>query len=403
MPIQQEIGHTKGRPPLKVALISTFGPNSRGISPYSDGLAEELEKNEHIQLHKIDYKKIFPDLLYPTSGKLEADNPYALIHYAKPNTWKQVFDCQPELVHLQYWTPFTAIVLLNIIKTAQQKNIPTVLTVHNTSAHESLPLFSTLEKKLYSHASRIICHTQEGADSLKKNHPQFHEKISVIPHGVWIKNRSHALPADQSDYQLTKLSTDKKYILYFGNIRHYKGVDLLLTAWESISKHHPDTELIIAGRTWEGSNILSSAVGKLLGNAKTAQWIRDKQQHPLQTVYKLGFIEDQVLDSLLKISALAIFPYRKFDAQSGAASRAASIGTPIVVTNKGGLPDLCIDQSYICETLDPKDLASIIHEKLKSSKPEDREQQIARVLELNWNNISKKHTELYLQLANPKD
>ena len=83
-------------------MVSTFGPNIRGISPYSDSLATAFNSNNSIQLHRSDYHQAFPKFLLPKNTDYSASNSYATINYLKPSTWDITKDQSYDLVHIQY-------------------------------------------------------------------------------------------------------------------------------------------------------------------------------------------------------------------------------------------------------------------------------------------------------------
>jgi glycosyltransferase involved in cell wall biosynthesis len=386
---------------IRVVLISTFGPNVRGISPYADGLKKGLIELNELAITAIDYIKLYPDFLYPTSGNAGADNHYAVIHYAKPSTWAKVIKLRPDIIHLQYWSPITAIIHLYIAIAAAKNGIKTVLTVHNPLPHEKISIFSPIERLLVQKVDRIIVHTPNATEILNSKYKKIEKKIHVIAHGVDITKENNQVKLTDADYHALNLDPKNRYILYFGNIRHYKGVDILLSAWEKIASQHPSTYLIIAGRTWGGEKLLSKLVGKLLGNHNTEAHIENmaKKKSPTQTLYKLAFIEEAELTQLIKIAKLCVFPYRKFNAQSGAATKAAALGTPIITSSQGGLPSLAIDNTFICADLNAQNLAQIIDDKLNSLSAFDIEKQKNKVIDISWSSIARNHYQVYQNLA----
>ncbi len=381
-------------------MLSTFGPEIRGISPYSDGLAKALGKCTGLTLQRNDYLKAYPEFIYPASGNKPSSNKYAYLHYAKPGTWRKPLASNPDLLHIQYWSVILAHIQLGVTKQAQKRGIPVILTLHNATQHEAIPIFSWLEKKLLRTVDHIIVHTDEGKNSVINNLAIEKNKVTVIPHGIENSGFSGIQQATLADYAIARLSPEYKYLLYFGNIRYYKGVDILLDAWREIGPNHPDTRLVIAGRCWNGSNPLSILLSRLLGNSRQSQDILQNatKGKPDNTLYKLNFINENELQALIKIARYSIFPYRKFNAQSGAASKSCASGTPIITSQEGGLPLLAIDSSYVCETLTSENLAALIDKKINTWSGDLRKQQIERISPYFWEVVAEKHTQLYRKI-----
>ena len=72
---------------ISAAMLSTFGPNVRGVSPYADALADALLDQESIELTRIDYKRPFPEFILPKGTDYTPNNDFALLDYLSPATW----------------------------------------------------------------------------------------------------------------------------------------------------------------------------------------------------------------------------------------------------------------------------------------------------------------------------
>jgi len=377
---------------LKVLIISTFGPNIRGISPYSDSLSKALADLNTINLSRTDYKKAFPSFLLPKNTNYNAANNFAHIDYIKPSTWDVIGDKDIDIVHIQYWSPAFLPIIFAIIKKSKKHSIKVILTWHNPSPHENLPLLAYFEKRLISICDSIICHTNSGADIIRAILPK--KSISTIHHGCEVTGTRKPTI---KDYDLCNLSADSDYILYFGNIRPYKGVDVLLDAWKIIAPMHPGTKLIIAGRLWENnSSILSAITHKISGTSAYSALIKNKLNEQNNSVISdIQFIPQEKLLSYLHISKLVIFPYLSFESQSGAASIAAAHGAPILVTNVGGLKDLVINNDFISRDLSAKGLASLIENRLNTYQHSWKKEQLDKAKSHDWHSCAKLHLNTY--------
>ena len=382
---------------IKVLMISTFGPNTRGISPYADKLAASISLNSNIEIKQIDYKKAFPSFLLPNNSNYDPENHYATIDYKDPRTWNVLKDNQYDVVHLQYWSPAFIPILIAILQTIKKYKTSIVITWHNPSPHENLPFLRILERKLASYCDCIICHTQKGKHILEDL--TIDARLEVVHHGCEIYGINKPTT---TDYKICGLSNNNEYILFFGNIRPYKGLDILLDAWKLISHNFPQTKLIIAGRLWEESDsLLSKIANKVAGTSSYSKKIREIiNNDPKDIICDFQFIPENKVISYLKISKLAVFPYRTFESQSGAAALAAGYGLPFVTSNAGGLKQLAIDESFIVSDISVESLANTIAKVLLAYDENYRTKQLIKTRYYSWDKSAEFHAKIYNNLLN---
>ncbi len=381
---------------LRVLMISTFGPKVRGISPYSDSLSSALESTNTIHLDRVDYHKAFPEFLLPDNTDYNACNEYARISYTKPSTWDVTNGKTYDIAHVQYWSPAFLPILIAIIKKLRKQHIKVVITWHNPSPHEGLPLLAYAEKILLSMCDCIICHTKSGSQILKTVAPG--KPIEVIHHGCEVFGIT---TPTQQDFDKCELSPNYDYILYFGNIRPYKGVDMLLDAWKMLADSHKNTKLIIAGRLWENKNsCFSKLIHKVSGTSSYSDLIRKKISTQTDFVITdFQFIEQTKLLSYLNISKYAVFPYLSFESQSGAASLAAGHGCPIITTGVGGLNELAISDEYISPDLTAKSFSKLLEKNIFQYDKKLKCSQIEIAKTKSWSHSAEKHILHYKNIS----
>ena len=115
-------------------------------------------------------------------------------------------------------------------------------------------------------------------------------------------------------------------------------------------------------------------------------------------VSDLHFITEEKLDAYIRIAKLALFPYSSFESQSGAATRAAGAGLPIITTDLGGLTDLAIDENYHCESNNVDALRSAILNCLNVLGPDASEKQLIKAKSFSWQASAKAHESLYRRM-----
>jgi glycosyltransferase involved in cell wall biosynthesis len=179
-------------------------------------------------------------------------------------------------------------------------------------------------------------------------------------------------------------------------------VGLLLDVWNSISNESPNFKLIIGGRLWGGERFFSRIIANLLGLKKESDLIKKKLQNLIdkkKVVYFPGFLSDEDIASLILASEICIFPYERFESQSGAACKAVGMNTPVLVTNVGGLPELSIDESWVAMASSFESLSSKLKLKIldvESCKIKHNFQD--RLEHMSWQSVAENTAHLYLDL-----
>jgi len=384
-----------------VLLVCQFGQPVRGVSPYCNKLFDALQAIEDLKVCSIDYRAAYPGMMHPADSS-NAFKSTGNLHWGNPLSWHRVAAMDADIIHLQHWLAPMACYLAPLAKMAKRRGKRIVVTVHNPCPHEALHWTEKFERSLVMQADAIIVHNVRGADVLCARFGIAPDRIHVIPHGI-CASLSPA-PAEAGDHALLGLDPSRHHVCMFGNLRGYKGIDTLISAWRKVVTKLPDVDLVIAGRLWSGkTGIGSRLTARLLGTYNDADRLHAALALPelSNRVHLLeGFQSDENINALIRLSKFAVFPYVRFNSQSGAACRAAGLGCPVLVTNVGGLPDLAIDTSWIIPPGDSDMLASALLEKLSSSLDfyVMRKAQLKRIHAYVWPEVASAHAALYRQL-----
>lgn len=384
----------------RVQLVCQFGQPVRGVSPYGDALLSSLSACRGLTVDPVDYRSAYPSALHPAGGYGAMDR--GELHWADPRTWYRVAHKDADIVHLQYWMPPLASYLWPLVAMSRVAGKRIVITVHNPEPHEPSALFNTLEHRLLRAADTLIVHDARGEKVLEHKLTGRACDIRVIPHGVNIDIR---VPRQAADYDMTCLVPERRYILMFGNLREYKGLEILLEAWRQIMDLLPDVDLVIAGRLWKGGDgVLSRVAAGMMGSGRYSRKVMDQLAlfgSSTRVVVREGFVSDDKIDALLRVSELALFPYEIFASQSGAACRAAGSGCPVLVTDVGGLPDLAISRDWVIAPGSVEQLARRLLDRLSYGAVRDtfEADQRARIEKYGWKHVSQMHADVYRDLT----
>lgn len=380
----------------RVQLVCQFGEPVRGLSPYADALLKALSGCEGLQVEPVDYRSAYPSAMHPAGGVGSVDR--GELHWADPGTWYRVARRDADIVHIQHWMAPLATYLLPLASMSRRAGKRVAITVHNPRPHESLSIFDALERQLLCAADVLIVHDENGARALRQRLGRRRCDIRVIPHGISAANREGR---QASDYARVGLDPDRRYVICFGNLREYKGLDILLDAWRQVVDQVPDADLIIAGRLWTGGKGGLARVSVwLMGSGRHAEKIMARLDSPdlsQRVIFREGFVSDDDVDTLLRVSEMAVFPYEKFSSQSGAACRAAGSGCPVLVSDVGGLPDLAISGEWVLEPGSLDGLTRALQDRLSFGKVRDvfGARQIDRIEPYAWDHVAQMHASAY--------
>ena len=377
----------------KITLIGTLPP-IKGISPYCQELLKSLSKRIGVEF--IGFRKLYPDFLYPGGTKVKDRNykvPQVknakiknILTYYNPLIWIWAgLSAKGDIIHAQWWSHVLAPIYFVILLICKIRRKKILITVHNVIPHENNKMNNFLNKTILVFGDKFITHTERNKENLSNFYDIPKDKISVIPHGILksilIKNISK-----KEARKYLKIPQSSKVILYFGNIRDYKGLDILIQSLKFIIKEIKDTILIIAGKSWIDWNKYKEIIKKY-----------GLQDH---IVKKLDFILPSQIEYYFSASDIIVLPYKYFDSQSGVGALALSFKKPLIVTNVGGLPDFVKDKRAVAKPNDPQDLAKKIIQVLKDKNlirklSKDSEELTKKY---NWDEIGEKILRLYKEL-----
>jgi len=379
-----------------VSMLGTLPP-IRALSSYCFELAHAVAGLCRVEF--ISFKRIYPSRLYP-GGKPDDDHSYPEISniditIKRRLTWYNPFSWIVEglsaggdILHAQWWSMPLFFIYLTICACFKLKKKPVVLTVHNVRPHERSRLFVGMSTILFKLADHFIVHSRVNQRQMRAHYGIDPGKISIIAHGSldFHVNR-HA--CRQSIRQQMGFDETHRIILAFGAIRDYKGIDTALAAFARAVAKAPAARLLIAGRLWTDW----APYATLIDGLKIRPYV----------FTCLEYIPSDQVHHFFEAADLCIFPYRRFDSQSGAAAVALSFGKPMIVSNVGGLSDFVKRRRWIVSPDDSVALADAMIDCLQ--KPALLTQMAADTraisADFSWPQIARQTENIYRKLLNP--
>jgi glycosyltransferase involved in cell wall biosynthesis len=292
---------------------------------------------------------------------------------------------RPDVLHVQ-WLPLLEVfpvIELTLLRLCQYWDIRVVYTVHDVLPLEDGEEHYDTFRRVYHTVDRLICHTKTARRRLKDEFGVASSKICLIPHGPLLQGG-----ADYSRDEarlLQSLPSDRPIVLLFGVLRPYKGVDLLIEAWEQVEQTIPEALLIIAGG---GQEDYLEEIQECIDASGGAN---------IRTRFR--FLPEDELIQLIASADILVYPYRRIT-QSGALLAGMSAGQPIVATRVGGLKETLQDgkTARLVEPNNSEELADAIASILRNPSQRDELGNAAKSVideEYSWEAIAQKTTECY--------
>lgn len=376
---------------MKITIIGPSYPNRGGIALFSNRLAEALIKDGH-EVNIITFKLQYPSFLFPgkTQYSSEADKSNLkitrTINAINPFNWfkvgKQLRVSKPDLVIFKYWMPFMAPCFGTIAKVIKKNKSTKILAiVHNLFPHERHFGDTQLSAYFMKSMDGFICMSQSVLDDL--NSLDVNKPKGLSPHPLYDnfgmeKTREEALLA-------LNLDTSFNYLLFFGIVRKYKGLDLILKAFADKKINDGSRKLIVAGEFYEDD--------------KEYRDIIKKHQLEDSVVLRNSFIPDDEVVNYFCAADIVVQPY-KHATQSGVTQIAYHFNKPMLVTDVGGLKEI-VPHNKVGYVVQPneKSVAEALLDFYQNSRAEGF---ITGVKEekqkYSWQKMVDTITELYKQL-----
>ena len=255
-----------------------------------------------------------------------------------------------------------------------------IWTVHNFVSHESNNYSLEIKiNKLVAILSRIIIvHCHYASDIICNKLNLKNNKVHVIPHGSYIGYYKNNISRENARRKLGINQNDFVF-LFFGMIRHYKGLETLIFNFKLLKNHYENISLLIVGRPH--NKIISRHIEEITNDSKIYSFLK--------------FIPDDEVQYFFNASDVVVLPYKNI-LTSGAALLSLSFGKKIIVPNFGCIPELIKNiNGYIYYSED--ELIRTMEKAIKEYKEGNEKEIIESIKDLNWEKIVR---DKYLPLFN---
>ena len=291
----------------------------------------------------------------------------------------------PEIIHVQFLPMLLSRLPLDLwfVQLCRRRGSKIVLTVHDLLPHDTGEAHKQAFGDLYQMVDGIICHSDSIKTRLEKEFNVPKEKIAVIPHGPFF----YDLPATNFEQTVRSfgLEPGKLLVLWQGIIFPYKGIDLLLNAWQKVEAHNEDVCLLIVGT----------------GSPEISEQIREQISHLGLKLVKLHlrFISSEELVALYRAADVVVYPYRAITT-SGALATGLALGKTILASDLPVFRELLTDRKNAL-LVDPQNSAALAAGLIELSDNFPLRQRLAASVQAmdfgdqSWLFIGKKTVEAY--------
>ncbi len=335
---------------MKIVIVSPAYPLRGGIAHSAGLLYKELSKDHQVLL--ITFKRQYPNFLFPGKSQTETVEDSeripteVILDSINPFNWnstaKRIISINPELVIFKHWLPFFGPCYGWIAGKIQKISSAKLIAVcHNIIPHEK----RIGDKVLSKYFLKKIDYFIPLSDQVKKDLFLFIKNplYKLLPLPVF------SLFGERTDKEEAKKNlklTDKRILLFFGFIRDYKGLDVLIEAFAIVRKSL-DVKLIVAGEFYEPEE----KYVKLIEKFKIEESV----------ILKKDFIPTEDVKYYFSASDAVVLPY-KSATQSGIVQVAVNFCKPVIATNVGGIGEVIEDgkTGFVVEKENPEKLAQAI-------------------------------------------
>lgn len=316
---------------MKVIILGSAHPLRGGLASYNERLAREFIRQGHsVQIYTFSLQ--YPEFLFPgTSQYSDAPAPDDLYIHVKVNSvnplnwWKigkEIAALNADLMIVKFWLPFMGPCLGTIARRVKKNGKTKVISIiDNIIPHEKRIGDFALAKYFVNSVDGFIAMSDSVLEDLKKFDTQKPKLFS--PHPLFDNFGEAVNKADA--YEKLGLEINNEYLLFFGFIRDYKGLDLLLHAMADERVRDLNVRLIVAGEFYTDAKPYWDLITQLN--------IADK------LVLKTDFIPDSEVKYYFCAADMVVQPY-KHATQSGVTQICYHFDRPMLVTNVGGLPEI---------------------------------------------------------------
>lgn len=376
---------------LKIAILSCFYPYRGGISQFNACLLKELEKNHTVKA--FNFKRQYPDILFPGKTQyvtkdddavpvesctlLDTANPFSYM-----TTARAIREWQPDLLIMRYWMSWFA-PSLGYVARHVGKGCKVISILDNVVPHEPHFFDKPFTKYFLKPQDGFVVLCNAVREDLLALMPDARHICS--PHPLY-SHFGERLPRGEAEKVVgirKRENEETKNILFFGLIREYKGLDLLIEAFGKLDGSY---RLVIAGEPY--------------GSFDKYMNLIEKCPNKDNIILNTNYIKDSEVNRYFSCADVCVLPYRSAT-QSGISSVSYHFEVPMITTDVGGLRETIGDRGtgIILNDGSPETIAAAIDEYFSAAGVQKRVEMVQNIKKekqrLSWETFCNNLTDFY--------
>ena len=314
-----------------VVIIGPAWPLRGGLATFDQRLAKQF-LDEGFHCHIYSFSLQYPSFLFPGTTQYSSDPAperltiFSVINSINPFNWLKVGNrlknLRPDIVVVRYWLPFMGPALGTILRRVRKNGHTKIIAItDNVTPHEKRPGDAAFTKYFLHACDAFITMSEKVMNDLL----QFERSkpAKQVLHPLY-DNFGEPVPKNEARNRLN-IPAEGRIVLFFGFIRKYKGLDIVLKAMKIVAEKSPGIQLLVAGEFYEDKKQYDELIAKLHLNN--------------QLIMRTNFIADSEVKYYLCAADVVVQPYRSAT-QSGVTPLAYHFQKPMIVTHVGSLPSM---------------------------------------------------------------
>ena len=323
----------------KIVIVGPAHPLRGGLASYDERLAREFQQqgwDTCIYTFSLQY----PGFLFPGTTQFSTEPPpagldiHVRINSVNPFNWysvgRELKNFSPDIIVVRYWLPFMAPCLGTILRIAKKNRHSKIVCIaDNIIPHEKRPGDTAFTRYFLKEMDAFITMSEKVLGDLRMLESK--KPARFVPHPLY-DNFGEKISKEEARRKLD-IDLNDRVVLFFGFIRKYKGLDILLDAMkivkaQTIARHLPPVKLLIAGEFYEDDK----------------PYLQQIKVNNIEDVLilKTDFVPDSEVKYYLCAADVVIQPYRNAT-QSGVTPLCYHFEKPMIITNVGGLTAMVPD------------------------------------------------------------
>ena len=322
---------------MKIVVLGPAHPYRGGLASIMETMAREYQsRGDEVKVYTFSLQ--YPSLLFPGKSQLvDSPAPHDLhieriVNTCNPLNWVMVGERlrkeAPDMILMKYWTPFMAPCFGTICRIARRNGkTKVVCQIDNVEPHEHHLIDKQFNRYYLGAVDGFVYMSEQVGRELRA----YTSAPAIFSSHPMFENFGERVEREVACERLG-LDVERKYLLFFGLIRDYKGLDMLLEAFERIEDK--SLRLLVAGEFYNDKEQYRALLERL-GD---------------RVVLHEGFVKDEDVKYYFSVVDALVLPYRTAT-QSGVTQIAYNFSVPMIVTRVGGLPEIVSDGrvGYVCE------------------------------------------------------